>query len=394
MTTTRNLVLLLIFLTFTACVRTPQQITRPEDALAPARLRAALVDDADFRDLAAAVQQSMDYYRKLPPTTQFVFGPDRATAADLLNTLQVFFAITLDGTLSNEQKLSRISSEFVLYRAAGGDKGKVLFTGYYEPLLSCRVARDDTYRYPLYRRPDDLLEIDLTQFGVDASKNKIYGRQDNRKVVPYYTRDEIDRKNALSGKQLEILWCSDLVDISVLQVQGSGKADLGNGNVVSVLYDAANGRPYKSVGKYLIDAGVIPKENMSLPLIREYLRSNPDRTDEILSQNPSYVFFRLGNGPSVGNIGEPLTPGRSIATDSKLFPKGALAFIATQKPVIENNVIKTWTPFSRFVLNQDTGGAIKGAGRVDIFFGPGPEAELAAGNLQHEGELYFLLKKK
>jgi membrane-bound lytic murein transglycosylase A len=180
----------------------------------------------------------------------------------------------------------------------------------------------------------------------------------------------------------------------VLQVQGSGKVDLGDGNILSALYDGANGRPYKSIGKYLIDTGVLAKENMSMQAIRKYLRSHPDALIEVLNQNPSYVFFRLDTGPSLGNIGVALTPGRSIATDSKLFPKGALGFIVAQKPVIENGSITAWEPFTRFVLNQDTGGAIKGPGRVDIFFGQGRDAELTAGNLQHEGELYFLVRKK
>jgi membrane-bound lytic murein transglycosylase A len=177
-------------------------------------------------------------------------------------------------------------------------------------------------------------------------------------------------------------------------VQGSGKVDLGDGNIMSVLYDGANGRPYKSIGKHLIDTGAMTKETMSMQAIRQYLRTHPDKLAGVLNENPSYVFFRLDSGPSLGNINVPLTPGRSIATDSKLFPKGALAFIASQKPVIENGAIKEWVPFTRFVLNQDTGGAIKGAGRADVFFGQGPEAELTAGNLQHEGELYFLMKKK
>jgi membrane-bound lytic murein transglycosylase A len=133
---------------------------------------------------------------------------------------------------------------------------------------------------------------------------------------------------------------------------------------------------------------------MSMQGIREYLRANPDRLVEVLNHNESYVFFRLETGPSRGSIGVALTPGRSIATDSRLFPKGALGFISAQKPVIVDGEITGWAPFSRFVLNQDTGGAIKGAGRADVFFGQGPEAELTAGNLQHEGELYFLVRKK
>ena len=158
----------------------------------------------------------------------------------------------------------------------------------------------------------------------------------------------------------------------MLQVQGSGKADLGDGNVMSVLYDGSNGRPYKSIGKYLIDTGAMPKENMSMQAIREYLRAHPDKLVPVLDQNQSYVFFRLGTGPSLGNIGVPLTPGRSIATDSKLFPKGALG--SDGQPEAgdrERRRSRTWAPFTRFVMNQDTGGAIKGAGQGGRVLRPG-----------------------
>jgi membrane-bound lytic murein transglycosylase A len=386
-----------IFVFLVACVRTPFPVTKPEEAASPISWwkAAAPADDMAFKDIAAAARQSLEYYQKLPQDTVFFLGHDKVTALDMAVTLQNFLLIIENDSLALDRKIDRIKKDFVLYRAAGSDGGgKVLFTGYYEPTLSCRVSADDIFRYPLYRKPADIIEIDLTQFGADFPKNKIFGRLDNNKVVPYYSREEIDREKALIGKNLEILWCSDLVDIYVLQVQGSGKVELGDGNIMSVLYDGQNGRPYKSIGKYLIDIGAMTKEHMSMQGIREYLRSHPEKVNEVLDQNQSYVFFRLDTGPTLGNIGVPLTPGRSIATDSKLFPKGALGFIAAQKPVIENGMIKAWAPFTRFVMNQDTGGAIKGPGRVDLFFGQGQEAELSAGNLQHEGELYFLVRKK
>jgi membrane-bound lytic murein transglycosylase A len=387
----------LVVSTFGACARPPAAVTKPEDALERvSSWRSPTVqDDREFKDIAVSVLQSLAYYRKLPQDTMFMMGQEKLTASDMAATLDSFLLIVESDTLSTAQKLERIQQGYQLYRSVGSDgQGKVLFTGYYEPLLNCRVAADDTFRYPLYRRPDDMIEVDLTQFGNGFPKNKLFGRIDNKKLVPYYSREEIDQKRALAGRDLEILWCSDLVDIYVLQVQGSGKVDLGDGNVISVLYDGANGRQYKSAGKYLIDMGALTKENMSMQAIREYLRTHPNKLTEVLNQNPSYVFFRLDTGPSLGNISVPLTPGRSIATDSRLFPKGALGFIVAQKPVIEDNRIKQWIPFTRFVLNQDTGGAIKGPGRVDMFFGQGAEAELTAGNLQHEGELYFLVKKK
>ena len=386
-----------ILLSFFACARPPVTVTRPEDSLThlSSWQSISLRDDQEFNDIATAARQSLEYYKKIPQDTVFLLGPDNVSALDMAVTLQNFLLIVENDSLTLDQKVERIKDDFMLYRAVGSDgNGKVLFTGYYEPMLSCRLAADETFRFPLYRRPDDIIEIDLTQFGNGFPRSKLFGRLNNKKVIPYYSREEIDRKKLLAGKDLELLWCSDIVDIHFLQVQGSGKVDLGDGNVLSVLYDGANGWPYKGIGRYLIDTGAMTKENMSMQAIREYLRTHPDQLTTVLNQNPSYVFFRLDTGPAIGSIGVPLTPGRSIATDSKLFPKGALAFIVAQKPVIENNMIKGWVPFARFVLNQDTGGAIKGAGRADVFFGHGAEAELTAGYLQHEGELYFLVKKK
>jgi membrane-bound lytic murein transglycosylase A len=386
----------MVLLSLFACAR-HVPVTKPEDALERISWwrAAAPKDDREFADLAAAVRGSLEYYKKLPQGTLFSFGPDRASALDMVVTLQNFLLIVENGTLSYEQKLKQIKKDFVLYRSSGSNgSGKVLFTGYYEPLLSCRTAADGVYQYPLYKRPDDIIEVDLTQFGNGFPKNKLFGRLDGKKVIPYFSREEIDRNKAIAGKDLEMLWCSDILEIYSLQVQGSGKADLGDGNIVSILYDGQNGRPYKSIGKYLIDTGVIPKEEMSMQIIRQYLSDNPEKIAAVLEQNPSYVFFRLDMGPSLGNIGVPLTPGRSIATDSRLFPKGALAVISATKPVIENNAIKEWTPFTRFVVNQDTGGAIRGPGRVDLFWGQGAEAELGAGHMQQDGELYFLVRKK
>ncbi len=390
----RSLLISIVLLSLFACAK-PSAV-KPETVMEPPSWWRSVTpqDDLSFRDIAAAARQSLAYYQKLPPDTAFVFGPRKVTALDMTVTLQNFLLIAENGSLAPEEKIRQIKKEFEFYRSVGSDgSGKVLVTGYYEPMLSCRINVDDAHRYPLYKKPNDIVEIDLTLFGNDFPRNKLYARIDGRKVLPYYSREEIDQKRALAKRSLEILWCSDIVDVYNLQIQGSGKADLGDGNIVSILYDGQNGRPYKSLGKYLIDKGVIAKENMSMPAIREYLRTHPEEVMQDLAQNPSYVFFRMDMGPSLGNIGVPLTPGRSIATDAKLFPKGALAFIETQKPVLENGAVKEWLPFSRLVVNQDTGGAIKGPGRVDLFWGQGQEAELSAGYMQQEGRLYFLLRK-
>ncbi len=380
-----------------ACARPPVEITKPEDALTQVSPWGGVAqgDDGGFKDIAAAARNSLAYYQRLPPGTVFSFGTDKETALDMIVTLQNFLLIIENNSLDINQKIALINRDFRFYRSVGSDgAGRVLFTGYYEPVLSCRLTRDATYRYPLYRKPDDLLEIDLSAFGNGFPRNRLFGRLVGKKVVPYYSREEIDQKNALAGKGLELLWCSDPVAIYLLQVQGSGKVNLGGGNMASVLYDGQNGWPYHSIGKYLIDQGAIPRDEMSMQAVRDYLLAHPETMNAIMDQNPSYVFFRVDTGPSVGSIGTALTPGRSIATDGTLFPKGALAYITTQKPIIEDGTITAWQPFGRFVVNQDTGGAIKGPGRVDLFCGQGADAELTAGNLQNEGKLYFLIWKK
>jgi len=391
----RMLPLLMLLLSLFSCARAP--VTKPELSLEEvgwwrAGLRA---DDLEFKGLADAARRSMAYYQKVPADAPFVFGPRRVTAAEMALTLQDFLQIIEDPSLTPELKIDRIKNAFVLLRSVGSNGwGKVLFTGYYEPVISCRRSADDSFRYPLYRRPDDIVEIDLGQFGDNFNKERLFGRLTGKKVIPYFSRQEIERDKVLGGKGLEVLWCADPVDIYLVQVQGSGRADLGNGELVGILYDGQNGRPYRSIGRYLIDTGAIPKENMSMHAIREYLRTHPDELFTILHQNPSYVFFRIDTGPAVGNIGVPLESDRSIATDYRLFPKGALALIRTEKPVIGGDgTVRAWTTVTRFVLNQDTGGAIRGPGRVDLFWGRGKEAELAAGYMQQEGKLYFLLRK-
>jgi len=383
-------------MTLASCAKPP--VTQPELALEQVSWwRAGLkADDLEFQGLADAGRQSMEYYKKLPADASFSFGTMRVTASEMVLMLQNFLLIIENASLTTGQKVEQIKKSFDLYRSVGSNgRGKILFTGYYEPVLSCRRNADDTFRYPLYKRPDDIVEIDLSQFGENFGKDRIFGRLIGKKVVPYFTRQEIDQQKLLGGKGLEVLWCSDPVDIYTVQVQGSGKADLGSGEMVGILYDGQNGRPYRGIGKYLIDTGAIMKEMMSMRAIRDYLRQNPDKLFEILNQNPSYVFFKVENKPAVGNIGVPLTPRRSIATDYRLFPKGALALIRTEKPVIaDDGSIKGWTNFTRFVLNQDTGGAIRGLGRVDLFWGQGKEAELSAGYMQQEGSLYFLIRKK
>ncbi len=352
-------------------------------------------DDLDRESLARAVRKSLEYYARLPERTTYRLGAERFTVRDMKESLEAFLVIveTSDSPAAIER---RVRETFDVYRASGSaPSGKVLFTGYYEPVLKGSLDRTDFHRYPIYRKPDDSVVVQLGKFRDKYRNERLVGRVESGELVPYFTREEIDGAGVLKNRGLEIAWFADPVDIFFLHIQGSGMICLPDGACFQVSYAQSNGRAYRSIGKLLIDSGKATRENLSMQGIKKYLREHPEEIEDILNYNESYVFFRrVGEGP-VGSIGVALTGDRSIATDQTIFPRGALAFIKTRKPVIgPGGEIRSWVPFSRFVLNQDTGGAITGPGRVDLFCGRGREAEIMAGHLKEEGEMYFLVLKK
>lgn len=381
----------------------PQQAPQPPLAPTPSPLTPVswdsagnIKDDLDFQGLAAACRASGGYYQKVPPETPFLFGRQAVTASQMAQALAELALVAEDKSKADDEKAAWIKGHFLLYRSDGDDgAGHVLFTGYFEPVLRASRKPDERFRYPLYKRPQDLLEIDLSSFPVKADRQKLYGRIEQGRVLPYYTREDIDSKGVLNGKGLELCFLNDPVDRFFLQVQGSGRLVLEDNSTVRILYDGKNGHPYKSLGKFLVASGKLPKDGVSLDAIRRFLAEHPAELDADLNVNPSYTFFRFGDGGPYGNIQVALTPNRSIATDAAIFPKGAPVLIVTEKPRFdEKGNVEGYDPFARFVLNQDTGGAITGAGRVDIFFGPGTEAGLYAGQMQQDGRLYFLCPKE
>ena len=394
--TYRYLAVIVIFLIIAGCYPfVKKEVKEPAKALKRVRyFWPQFQDDMDIDSLALAIESSLQYLNRLNDDTMFTYGSDTFPAEHISKSLKTFL-LTIKQN-SDSKKLNReLRKKFLLYKAAGyrGNK-KVLFTGYFEPILEGNIEPDSTYEHPIYKMPDDLLRINLGLFRPKYSGERIMARIDGHRLIPYYTREDIDEGKALEGRDLEIAWLQDPLDIAILQIQGSGTVKLPSGETIRVGYSASNGHPYRSIGRYMIDKGYIAADNLSLQAIRSYLNDHPQIKEEILNYNPSYVFFRLlDNGP-IGNIGVPLTPGRSLALDDRLFPKGALVYIHCQKPIIgEDGNIAGWVPFSRFLLNQDTGGVIKGTGRADIFWGSDPYAELAAGHLKHRGEIYFLVKK-
>jgi membrane-bound lytic murein transglycosylase A len=396
MRNTRYPVLLILLLLLAACVpKVKPPVTAPQ-ALVKIRPRQFpdFSDDMSYASLKSAIDQSLDYLERLDASRLFRFGPDTFTASHLAKSMKAFCEL-IKQPLSADKVGKAIETSFWVYRSLGSDgRGKVLFTGYYEPDLQGSLHPSPDYPYPVYRKPDDWVSVNLDLFNPKYAGERVIGRCVNQTVIPYFSRDDIDSKGRLRGK-CELLWVSDPVDLFFLHIQGSGRVLLEDGTVLHVNYDCANGRPYRSIGRLLIDEGSISEEKMSMQRIRAYMKDYPEEIERVFNHNESYVFFRLVDHGPMGNIEVPLTPGRSVATDRHLFPKGALAFIQTEKPIVsEDLTIESWETFGRFVLNQDTGGAIRGPGRVDLFWGNGPHAGTAAGHMKHHGALYFLVLKQ
>lgn len=346
-------------------------------------------DDLDEASLRAAIAQSLLYYDRIPGDRLQPLGDQQFSSERMKATLIEVLKLLDSGKLNVET----VRNRFDVYRARTATPP--LVTGYYEPILDGRLKPDSQFRYPLYGLPPDLVSVDLSLF--NASKfagEAIVGRVQSGKLLPYYTRAEIDGQSRIKDSAPLLVWIKDPVDGFFLHIQGSGMIRLPKGQFRRLGYAGSNGRPYRSLGKVLMDRGALSAEAMSLQAIRAFLQANAEQRDELLWQNESYVFFRwIQQGP-LGSLNVPLTGGRSIATDSRVHPRGALAFLEGRKPVLDDRGdLAGYQPFQRWVLNQDTGGAIKGIGRVDLFCGTGEPAERVAGRMKHPGTLFFIIKK-
>lgn len=349
--------------------------------------------------LVRAIDQSLLYFSRVPGDRVFYFSSDGFSADHLRHSLEVFrdFMTTAPGPGEMD---GFIREHFLVYRSNGSivaDNDRVLFTGYYEPTVEGSLTRGGGYMYPLYPEPSDMVYVDLSAFSDKYDKEpRLTARvNEHHQVVPYFSRQEINQHPDFEAVAAPIAWLNNRTDRFFLEIQGSGRVVLRDGSCIRVHYHGKNGHPYRSVGRYLIEKGEIEKEAMSMQAIRTWLEQNPDRAEEVFHYNPSFVFFKLEDGGPYGSLGVEVTPLRSIATDRSLFPKGALCFIQTSLPSREGmETPDAWKQVAGFVLNQDTGGAIKGASRVDLFCGNGAYAEYAAGHLNQPGNLYFLVLKQ
>lgn len=283
---------------------------------------------------------------------------------------------------------------FLPLRISRLGEGEGFVTGYYEPIVDGSRTENEVYKVPVYRRPSNLFVRGTTQSSTGLPNGgKVFRKIGRRKLVPYYDRAEIE-DGAIAGRGLEICWLKDQTDLLFSQIQGSARVSLDDGSTVRINYDAHNGYPYTPVGRILIERNIIPRDQMSMQKIREWMEQNPNEANELRRQNKSYVFFRevqlSDKDEAVGAQGVPLTPGRSIAVDKALHVYGTPFFIEGVLP-IESEISKT--PFRRLMIAQDTGSAIVGPARADLYLGAGAEAGKTAGRFRHNMRFVMLLPK-
>jgi len=345
-------------LVLAACAAMRPRARPPLVAVAARRLP-PLSDDLDPASFREAVERT-------------IAADERAGDAAAAESARRVLAI-LEETPDPAARRAAIARAFRVVRV----RDPLLLTAYFEPELEGRLAPDDRFRHPLFGRPADLVDVDPPLLDPACQCRRTAGRLEDGRLRAYYSRAEIDA-GAIGGRELEIAWADDPIALFVLHVQGSGRLRLADGSMVGVGYAGSNGRPYSSLGRTLVSRGVLPAGQASLADIRRYLESVPpgDR-DALLATNERYTFFRMTEGGPVGSLGVELTPGRSIATDPRLVPPGAIAYLAT--PTVR-----------RFVVSQDTGGAVSGA-HADLFLGFGDQAGELAGRTRDRGALYLIL---
>lgn len=333
----------------------------------------------DRASLLTAIDNSLAYLRTPGSVTAY-----RNYAVPGITHSRVQRSLVRFRTLVNQSNSARslqqaVVAEFDLYQAIGQDEaGTVAFTGYFEPTYVASRTQTAEYRYPVYQSPPNL----------------------DRWLEPHPTRLALEGANGLQSAQgplkgLELAWLSDRLEAFLIQVQGSARLEMTDGSTLSIGYDGRTNYAYSSIGRALIDDGIIAEADLTLPVLLDYFEQHPEALDRYIPRNNRFVFFRETNGAAAtGSLGFPVTAGRSIATDKSVMPPGALALINLPLPQKNAEGALVTRPSSRFVLDQDTGGAIKGAGRVDLFVGTGTDAGEVAGAINDSGKLYYLLLKE
>lgn len=365
----------------------------PENALVevPPTEYPAFTDDASYEGLAAALGNSRTWVKRalsVDPKRTTAFGTERVPLTKVLETIDRLEALVATKPPPDVLR-DTIRREFRVFRSTGGDRdGTVLFTGYYLPELRGALECGGAYVHPLFGLPEGTVVArgrDFPQLGGEDLVAFVSGNT----LKPLPTRAQIT-DGALGPKAKPVLWVDSAIDAFFLEIQGSGIVKLADGTTRVATYAGKNGHRYTAIGGELVRRGALKREEVSMQTIRTWLETHPTEAAEVMNTNPSFVFFRLGDAPE-GSLGVPVTPGRSIATDTRVFPKGTPAFIETERPISETS--EEWQRFGRLVVDQDTGGAIRTAGRVDVYWGSGAYAAHAAGRMKQPGKLYYLLAR-
>ncbi len=341
----------------------------------------------DAKDSLRAFQISCKAFLKQKPGTVVGSKHINLQAKDWYPACSAALTITPSSDTEAKAFFETWFSPVAFYQ---GNPIKGLFTGYYMPSLKGSLTKTAKYKVPIYGVPNDLITLDLSIFDPKLKyHHKIVGRVQNNKLVPYYTRAQIT-KGALKNKAPIIAWVDSVVDRQFLEIEGSGVVELQDGKKLFVGYADQNGAPYTPIARILIKKGVMTKDNASMQRIRRYFKEHPDKINPVLNQNKSFVFFnRLPADAALGTQGVPLTPGYSLAIDRTWVPLGAPVWLNTTKPDENANQ----TSFQRLMVAQDTGGAIRGAVRGDVYWGAGEEATFVAGHMKNEGVYWVLLPK-
>jgi len=381
---------LLLLLAACRTVRPPPEPARtPERALlelSPADFP-AFADDLAYAGLDEALDRSMGWLSRTAaadPGRTFAFGKERVPVQKVWETLARFQELVRDRP-SPSALAEALRRDYRVFRSTGDGQGQVLVTGYYLPELRGSLVKQGPFEVPLHRAPDDLVEVRAKDF--PQLSEDLVGRVVSGRLVPYPTRAEI-AAGALDGQGAELCWVDSAVDAFYLEIQGSGVVRLPDGTARVVTFAGKNGHRYAALGTELVRRGALKPDEVSMQSVRAWLAQHPAEQAELLARNPSYVFFRFADA-ATGSLGVPVTADRTVAADARVFPKGALAFLESERPVDATG--SALRPFSRFVLDQDAGGAIRTAARVDLFFGAGAYAEGAAGRMRQGGRLYYLL---
>ncbi len=335
----------------------------------------------DVDGLKPAIERSLNYLSK-PSSKEFfpVSGISHQAAMDSLRE----FSSLLDSGLRGSELSAAILERFDVYMSVGcDDEGTVLFTGYYTPIFEGSFERSEHFKYPLYKQPLNLLK--------DMRGEVLGRRMADGSVKPYPPRAVIEDAMLVRGR--ELVWLSDPFEAYIAHIQGSAKIRLPNGDLETVGYVAHNGHEYRSMSRALVNDDKMPNSRMSLAAIIKYFKEHPDEVRRYTRLNPRYIFFDRQEGDARGSLNEPVTPMRTIATDKSIFPRGCLTFVSTTLPWNDCGSIAL-RPYDGFMLDQDTGGAIRAPGRCDVYIGVGDAAGELAGQTYQEGKLYYLFLKQ